>query len=67
MLGTGFFLPMNKVIHGRSKALSNESCPYENADVIISYYLRFLIDTRNIAGSRKLVAILKNAGFMTIN
>jgi len=46
-------------MHGRSKALSNGSCPGENDDVIISYYLRFWIDTHNIAGTRELGGIVK--------
>jgi hypothetical protein len=45
---------MDTVIRGRSKAHSNRSCLGENDDVIISYYLRFLIDTHNIAGIREL-------------
>jgi hypothetical protein len=45
---------MDTVIHGRSKSYSNGSCRGEKDDVIISYYLRFLIDTHNIAGTREL-------------
>jgi len=46
-------------MHGRSKAHINGSCHYENDDVIISYNLRFLIDTLNIAGTRELGGIVK--------